>query len=82
MARTDPKLPTQRADAKVTQRREDAKVTQRRDDAPLADADTTSVAGEEDPGASLDTAPVSPAAAPAPPPDRAGTSRSGRPRRA
>lgn len=51
-------------------------------DAPLADDDTTSVAGEEDPGASLDTAAVSPAPAstraPSPP---GGTSRARTPRR-
>ena len=50
-----------------------------RANAPLADDDTASVAGEEDPGASLDTAAVSPAPASAPVPG--GTSRARTPRR-
>lgn len=53
------------------------------DDAPLADDDSSSVAGEEDPGASLDTTPaadaLNPGSAPAPAP--ADTSRVRRPRR-
>lgn len=60
-------------------RRAGAKVPKQRADAPLADDDSASVAGEEDPGASLDTAAVSPA--PAPSPDPAGTSRVRTPRR-
>jgi hypothetical protein len=62
-------------------RRAGAKVPKpkQRANAPLADEDTASVAGEEDPGASLDTSALSPA--PAPESAEADTSRVRTPRR-